>query len=855
MPTRFHAVRPLVIASSGVLLLTGATGGIPIVHRRQASTLAPVDSPPAATPPTRTPVPVLSPEEELTRFHLPPGYRAELVAAEPLVTDPVAIDFDPDGRMYVVEMRGFMPNLKATGEKLPVGRIVVLEDTDGDGRMDKRTVFLDSLVLPRAVKVLEHGVLVAAPPDLFLARDTTGDLRAGTRERVRDDYGAATGNPEHNANGLMWGIDNWIHNANYPGQFRMGSDGTLAYRRTPDEGQWGVSTDDFGRLFRNSNEDPLHADLVSAHYAMRNPHVANMRGVYERLTQNVAVWPGHKTPAVNRGYRIGETLRPDSTLAHYTSAGSPTAYVGDLLPDELHRSVFVTESAGNLVGRFIVTDSPDGVVTGRPAYDRAEFMTGNDERFRPVNLATGPDGALYVVDMYRGIIEHRSYITGYLEQQIIERGLEAPVGLGRIWRIVNTSAPRGPTPHLSTKTPAELAQLLAHPNGWWRITAQRLLVERGLKSAAPALRTMVRENSDPRARLHALWTLDGLGEADTATLRAALGDTSRYVRAAAIRIAEPHLAEPGDPFQQAVLNLVGDRTPEVRRQLAASLGELPLATRDSALLEVAARYGNDPVLADLVVSGLVDRELPFLERMLAGTASAPDTVVRALASAIVGSRAPAAIERALELASAPNRSRATRLALLAGVQLPRTAAMIELPTKPAALVKATSSPDAKMRDESRRVAGLVTWPGKPNKIEPLRPLTAAERARYATGQKQFLVTCAPCHQPDGMGRAGVAKPLVGSPWATGPTARAVRIVLHGKEGQMLMPPVGSTLSDDQIAAVLTYVRRAWGNAASPVSPAEVKEARGATAGRNKPWTEAELSRIRGEGPGFTVRLP
>ena len=278
--------------------------------------------------------PVYSPKEALKRFRLVDGYHMELVAAEPIVQDPVAIDFDADGRMYVVEMRGFMPNVQGIGEDQPVGRIVVAEDTDGDGIMDKTTIFADSLVLPRAVKVLEHGVLVGAPPNLWLMRDTTGDLKADTRELIRDDFGDPKGNPEHNANGLFWGIDNWIHTANYPGQFRVGPDGKIVFRKTADEGQWGVAADDYGRLYRNSNEDPLRADLIASQYAMRNAALPSLRGVYERLTANIAVWPDHKTPAINRGYR-DITMRKDSSLAHYTSAGSPTPYVGDRLPAEL----------------------------------------------------------------------------------------------------------------------------------------------------------------------------------------------------------------------------------------------------------------------------------------------------------------------------------------------------------------------------------------------------------------------------------------------------------------------------------------------------------------------------------------
>ena len=258
-------------------------------------------------------------EEELARFTTQPGYRLELVAAEPLVQDPVAIDFDPDGRMYVVEMRAFMPNLAGTGEDRPNGRIVVLEDTNDDGRMDTKTVFLDSLVLPRSVKVLSQGVLVAETPNLWLARDTNGDGKADTKTLVRDDYGTKQSNPEHNANGLLWGLDNWIHNANYAFEFRVGADGSFLVRKTPGEGQWGVSSDEYGRLYRNSNEDPLRAELVPAHYALRSANFPDPRGVYEQVTPNVPVWPAHKTPAVNRGYRE-QTLRPaDSTLAHYTS--------------------------------------------------------------------------------------------------------------------------------------------------------------------------------------------------------------------------------------------------------------------------------------------------------------------------------------------------------------------------------------------------------------------------------------------------------------------------------------------------------------------------------------------------------
>lgn len=804
---------------------------------------------PSAVAPRSALTPTLSPEEEVKRFHLPAGYRAELVAAEPFVQEPVAIDFDADGRMWVVEMRGYMPNIKGTGEDQQVGRIVVLEDTDDDGRMDKATVFLDGLVLPRAIKVLERGVLVAAPPNLWLVRDTTGDLKADTKELVRSDYGTTGSNPEHNANGLLWGLDNWIHNANFGGQFRVARVGPIVFRETPEEGQWGVSIDEYGRMYRNSNEDPLRADLVSSHYATRNPSFGSVRGIYERLTTNVPVWPGHKTPAVNRGYRP-ETLRADSTLAHYTSAGSPTAYVGDRLPRELRRSVFVTEPAGNLVGRFDIREQEDGTVAAHTAYDHAEFMTADDERFRPVNLASAPDGTLYVVDMYRGIIQHRVFITGYLEQKIIERGLEGPNGFGRIWRIVHTSARRGERPRLSAKTASELVQYLAHPNGWWRMTAQRLLVERGDIAVAPALRALVRSHPDDRTRLHALWTLDGLGEVDAQLLRSALADTSPHVRAAAIRVSEPRLAEANTLVYTEVMRLLPDRAPVVRRQLAASLGELPKTRRDAAMLDVITRHGDDPIVADLVVTGLAGHELPFLEHLLASPAArekTASTVVQSLSAAIVRAREGASVQRLLALAGHPTRPRWLRMAILAGAQSAtgqRGGVTVSLPSTPSGLMAAMASADTGIRARARQVAESMTWPGKATTVVAARPLTAAERTRFVAGQQQYRATCAGCHQIGGMGLAGVAKSLVGSQWVVGSPQRLIRIVLHGKEGEMLMPPVGGSMTDDQVAAVLTYVRRSWGNTALPIAPEDVRDVRGATMGRTKPWTEAELSRIR-----------
>ncbi|MEO6527446.1 MAG: c-type cytochrome, partial [Gemmatimonadaceae bacterium] len=404
--------------------------------------------------------------------------------------------------------------------------------------------------------------------------------------------------------------------------------------------------------------------------------------------------------------------------------------------------------------------------------------------------------------------------------------------------------------------------VLAHPNGWWRITAQRLLVERGDRSVAPALRQLARSSADDRARLHALWTLDGLGEADVPTVQRALADSSAQVRAAAIRIAEPWLAQASHAMQERVLALASDRAPVVRRQLSASLGELVLPARDAALIKVIAASGDDPVVADLVVTALAGREIAFLDALLASrplVAERIEPVMRSLAAAVLASRDVPSVQRLVALVGQSSRPRWQRLALLGNGRAQAAPSfgaaegqptgrrgggiVVSLPAEPRELIATMASSDTVLRAQATRFADALTWPGRTARRPQPRSLTPDEQARFAAGEKQYLGTCAGCHQAGGTGLAGVAKPLVGSPWVLGPPVRLIRIVLHGKEGEMLMPPVGASLSNEQLASVLTYVRRSWGNDASPVSPTDVRESRGATAGRSKPWTEAELMKV------------
>lgn len=848
--------------------------------------------------------PVLSPEAEMKTFYMPPGYHVELVASEPMIEEPILIDWDPDGRLWVVEQRGYMQDLTATNERAPLGRVSVLEDTNGDGKMDKKTIFMDGLVQPRALKVLDHGVLIGEPPNLWLARDTNGDLRSDTKELVVNTYGTDLANVEHNANSLTWALDNWMYTSEHNGYLRL-KNGKFDYQPTLARGQWGATQDDAGRIYRNTNEQALFVDLLPARYFMRNPSLLRTRGSYESLQSpeiNI-VWPVRPTRGVNRGYQDG-VLRPDGRLTRFTSVCSPTVYRGDRLPAELYGNVFLAEPAANLVSRLIVSD--DGTtLKSKKAYEGAEFLASTDERFRPVYLSNAPDGTLYIVDAYHGIIQHKGFITEYLRDQILSRKLDQPSGHGRIYRVVHDGTKRDVAPALSKATSAQLVDVLAHPNGWWRDTAQRLLVERGDRSVVNALKDRAERAADWRTRLHALWTLDGLDAIEPSTVTRALDDPSRDVRVSALRLAERWLGEGGSPIQAAVLKKLEDPDWAVRHQLAATIGALPqgVAARDTTVVTLLERFGTDPLTVDAALSGLAGTEGVVLQRLLQATDATPQrtAAVTMLAATVVKSARDQPVQDVLQWVAQDTRPAWQRQALLGGVEaallgraLPGTAPARGTPPPAAAAAPpgarggpggARAFPDqapagaggrgrggttmalarepgafaalaaagGEMGPRATNILERMTWPGKPaapGAAPAAAPLTPAQQQLLAGGQAVFTSLCMACHQEDGRGRDKVAPSLVGSTLALAAPEIPIRILLNGKEGEVgLMPPLGAGLSDEQIAGALTYVRRQWGNGASAVDPETVKQVRGLVASRTRPWTNQELLDLGASGRG------
>lgn len=796
------------------------------------------------------PPPVLTPQQALKTFKVAPGFKIELVAAEPLIEAPIAVSWDDQGRMYVCEMRGYMHDMDGAGEDQPVGRVSRLEDTNGDGVMDKSVVFADKLLMPRAVLALGDGALIAEPPLLTWYRDTDGDGVADKKEPVGDSFGRKGGQPEHMANSPTWMLDNWITASGHNNRYRF-QNGKFLTDTAAGAGQWGRTQDDWGRAYFNYNSDLLRADLVPASYYARNTRLAAPAALNVKLLADQSVWPAAPTPGVNRGY--SGILRDDGTLKSATATCGAAIYRGDLFPAEYRGNAFIPEPSANLVKRVVI-DEKEPSLAGRNANTGQEFLTSTDERFRPVNAYTGPDGALYVVDMARGVIQHKAFLTYYLAANITERQLEQPVNLGRIYRIVPEGAK--PAPVKLPRETAKVVPLLAHANGWVRDTAQRVLIERGDAAAVPPLKQLATAGATPQARVQALWTLEGLGALSPEVVTAALGDREPKVRTAAVRVADKTLAP-------ELLKLSKDPSAEVRLHLAFQLSGQPGAEIEPALLALLAQNPT-PLFADAVAIGYAGREVELLETLLKHPAAdqfVASSIFQTLAGGVMKERRAPRVARLLELAAAQTADSPHQLALLNGMagkapaknaKAAPAANPVRLAALPAAFADWETKASPKAKPLLARIDAQIAWPGKAGVPEPAKvaPLTAAERALFEKGKTLYATICGACHQPNGAGMAGLAPPLVESEWVLGPADRGIRIILGGLTGpievsgtkwQLDMPGL-PMLSDEDVAGVLTYLRREWEHTGKPVSPAEVAKVRAATQGRTAAWTAAELLR-------------
>ena len=576
----------------------------------------------------------LDPEEAVGAFQLPPGFRIEAVAVEPLVQDPIQFAFGADGRLWVVEMGDYpgperSPDEAATHDSGATetggGTVKVLTDTDRDGRFDAAATFLDGLRFPTGVLPWRDGALIVAAPDVLFAADTDGDGRADRVEPLFTGFRLA--NPQHRVNGFTPGLDNWVHLGSGDtlgtiASVRGGKSWTIPGRDLairPDAGellptsgrsQYGRPRSDDGLWFGNDNTRPLWHYVVEDRYLIRNPH-ARLPDPKQQL------FDPPRSPRVFPAVASGTRFNDLATANRFTSACGPTIYRDDAFGADLRGAAFVCEPVHHLVHLALL--KPDGVTfrAERPADQReSEFLAAADPWSRPVYAATGPDGALWIADMYRQVIEHPKWIP---DDWLARVDVRAGEDRGRIYRVFRETAPPGHLPDLTALSDAALVGTLRSPNGPRRDLAQRLLIERRATGAAPALRELARGGGPAPARLHALGTLLGLDLLDAELLRDALAADDPAVVRFALRLAEPFLADDAG-LGERLLRLAEHPDLGVRFQTALSLGEWNDPRAAEALTAIALRDAGDRWVRTAVLSSSVGRAAAILDRAAADLA-------------------------------------------------------------------------------------------------------------------------------------------------------------------------------------------------------------------------------------------
>ncbi len=565
-----------------------------------------------------------SKKEELHGYSIEEGFELEVIASEPHLIAPVAIDFDTKGRIWVAEMNSYMKNTQGSGMEDPTGRILILEDEDDDGIMETSKEFLTGLVLPRALALVYGGLLYAEPPNLWFV-EIEND-QPGKRVLVDSLY-ATSGNPEHQPNGLMLNIDNWIYNAKSQYRYRL-NNGVWEKELTTFRGQWGIAHDNFGRLYYNNNYTQLIGDYVLPNLLIRNQYLKPTIGVNEILTTNQRVYPLHAA-SVNRGYIQG-VLDDDSLLVNVTASCGPQVYRGDQFPDDYLQNVFVCVPEANLIKRNILTFEGDKT-EARQAWDGKEFLASLDEGFRPVNISNGPDGNLYIVDMHRGIIGHYAYLSPYLKEQIKLKKLDSMINMGRILKVSNDDNFFDPDfPDLDELDDDELVEQLESPNGWLRDRAQHLIIYKNLTSSQSELEELALDTDNPVAQIHALYTLEGLDLLSAEILVEAARESSSFVTVHSTLLLSQFISTENVPAIAALFKeLMNRNDKETDLYLSFSLGgwmEESESDFRPLALELMNKYHGNTIFEEAFISGLRDNSNELLTDFQKNIKNANDTV-------------------------------------------------------------------------------------------------------------------------------------------------------------------------------------------------------------------------------------
>ena len=684
----------------------------------------------------------LSPKEEQAAFRVMKGFTIDLVAAEPDVVDPVAMCFDEKGRLFVAEMRGYPNGGRGHGDETR-GRIRCLEDRDGDGVFETCTTFADGLRFPMGLLPYRGGLLVAAAPELFYLEDTDGDGKADRKTVLYTGFNLE--NIQQMVNSLQWGLDNWVYGCagsdggtvrsaekkdaaevnlrNRGIRFRPWVPGSL--EPTSSGGQYGLTADDYGHWFTNTNSQHLRQIVLPDHYLRRNPYLPVPAVTIDIPEHGPAAKVFRISPF--EPWRVERTTRragapdakrfPSNELVpggYFTSACSPLVYTADLFPKEYRGNVFVCDPANNLVHREVLVEK-GAVFSAKRVDPDFEFLASTDNWFRPVNLTVGPDGAIYVLDFYREVIETPLSLPDDIKKRL---NLESR-GRGRIWRIAPEGFKPSRMPDLSQATTVELADALLKPNPWWRLTAQRLIVERQMKDVVPVIRERLKDAAGKPGRANLLWTLHGLGELTAEDVAPALADPEPGMREQALKLAEPFLrTQPASlkPLLPAMRNLAKDPSPRVRFQLGFTAGYIPPPHGLNALTQLLATDGDDRWTQTAVLSSAAEVGFTaLLDRLqLGGRGIHP--AVQARLAAMVGARGePGEVLRLLERIAGGTPATATEDAALIeglgqGMRNSKTPLAVWFTSPP---IRAEGT-IARLRDRFVKAAELVRSEARPS---------------------------------------------------------------------------------------------------------------------------------------------
>lgn len=735
----------------------------------------------------RNPYALLTPAESMATMKIPDGYQMQLVVGEPHIREPVLAVWDGNGRLYVAEMRSYMQDEYGTGTKtLRNGRISRHEDTTGDGKLDRHTVFIDGLNLPRMMLALDDRLAIVETDttNVVSYRDTDGDGIADEKRLLHEGSRKidSSRSVEHQDSGLVWTIDNWIYLSRGRERYRF-TDGDWKVERIEfDWNQWGLDQDDTGRLFFNNNSEPLKS--FQQHPIYWNQIAKKATGRWRQPT----IGSNYEPEFLNM-HSICEVGDRGESHAYgaFTSATGGSVFRADGLGADGNGDYFICDPTGHVVRRATLTREA-GKIVARNRYEdqNREFIASKDINFRPVSTTGGPDGAFYLVDMYRGMIQDAPWVNDQMKVFLRRTGLNFNIHHGRIYRIFHRDHPPGPAPRLLDMPTSELPAYLADGNGWIRDTTQKLILLRDDRdSVRDELVEMASAHPKPLARLHALWTLEGCDAIDRDCLAKTLGDADWRVREAAIRVSEPFLVANDELVWKHVARRVHDEDANVARQLILSLGVCDTPRARVLIDQVIEKFLTNEVVFLSAMTSLHGQETPMIKRILDGS------VFRRIKDA--------------------------------GLRL---------------------------NSQRRWTLGIANWkqesaPARPLDEQAVRLIDDGYQI-YA----QLCINChggdGQGVQMPGQPRKAPA--LAGSARVLGQKELVTRILLHGltgpvdgKEYREVMAP-SDKHDDEWIASVLSYIRQDWGNLASVIRPADVAKVRHAAKNRYRAWTLDDLRR-------------